>query len=185
MQQRPDDDVDEEQDPAVVRLLERVAQGTQVRVLKTGGQDLPQRRVADGVAEHAGEGVADARLGDFRRDPRDGVGHERGAVGAGAIGGALVMPKLRERLSADGLMLGAAITTAIVMSVLALAPSNAVAIIALLFLGRAGLLHIFKDLLPYLGLFHGIVFFLGMDKRGEEQTNEQANQVCSFHQNPL
>ena len=47
------------------------------------------------------------------------------------------MPKLRERLSADGLMLGAAITTAIVMSVLALAPSNSIAIIALLFLGGA------------------------------------------------
>ncbi|PDT44174.1 MFS transporter [Sinorhizobium fredii] len=60
-----------------------------------------------------------------------------GAVGAGAIGGALVMPRLRDRLSADGLLLGAAVVTAIVMGVLSLAPAKWVAIIALLFLGGA------------------------------------------------
>lgn len=60
-----------------------------------------------------------------------------GAVGAGAIGGALIMPKLRERLDADGLLLGAAIVTAMVMGILALAPPKWVALIALLFLGAA------------------------------------------------
>ncbi|MBZ9793368.1 MFS transporter [Rhizobium sp. 3T7] len=60
-----------------------------------------------------------------------------GAVGAGAIGGALVMPKLRERLSSDGLLLGAALITAAVMGVLSLAPPKIVAIIVLLFLGAA------------------------------------------------
>lgn len=60
-----------------------------------------------------------------------------GAVGAGAIGGAFVMPKLRERLDADGLLLAAAITTAIVMAILSLAPPKIVAIVALLFLGGA------------------------------------------------
>lgn len=57
-----------------------------------------------------------------------------GAVGAGAIGGALIMPKLRERLSSDGLLLGAALITASVMDVLSLAPPKIVAIIVLLFL---------------------------------------------------
>jgi len=60
-----------------------------------------------------------------------------GAVGAGAIGGALIMPKLRGRLSADGHLLGAAIITAVVMVVLSLAPPKWVAIIVLLFLGGA------------------------------------------------
>ncbi|MBX4937893.1 MFS transporter [Rhizobium binae] len=60
-----------------------------------------------------------------------------GAVGAGAIGGALVMPKLRQRLSSDGLLLGAAVITAAVMGALALAPPKWVAIVVLLFLGGA------------------------------------------------
>ncbi|WP_454854459.1 MFS transporter [Rhizobium binxianense] len=60
-----------------------------------------------------------------------------GAVGVGAIGGALLMPKLRERFNADGLLLGAAIITAAVMGVLSLAPPKWVAIIVLLFLGGA------------------------------------------------
>ena len=60
-----------------------------------------------------------------------------GAVGAGAIGGALVMPSLRERLSSDGLLLAAAIVTAGVMGVLALTPPKVVAVIVLLFLGAA------------------------------------------------
>jgi len=60
-----------------------------------------------------------------------------GAVGAGAIGGALIMPKLRERFDADGLLLGAALISAVVMGVLSLAPPKWVAIIVLLFLGGA------------------------------------------------
>lgn len=60
-----------------------------------------------------------------------------GAVGAGAIGGALLMPKLRERFNADGLLLGAAVITALVMGALSLAPPKWVAIIVLLFLGGA------------------------------------------------
>lgn len=60
-----------------------------------------------------------------------------GAVGAGAIGGALIMPKLREHLSADGLLLAAAVVTALVMAVLSLAPPRPVALMALLFLGCA------------------------------------------------
>ena len=60
-----------------------------------------------------------------------------GSVGAGAIGGALVMPRLRQRLDADGLLLGAAVVTALVMAVLSLAPPQWVAIAVLLFLGAA------------------------------------------------
>lgn len=60
-----------------------------------------------------------------------------GAVGAGAIGGALVMPKLRERLDADGLLLGSAVITAAVMGALSLAPPQWLAVVVLLFLGAA------------------------------------------------
>ncbi|AYD04048.1 MFS transporter [Neorhizobium sp. NCHU2750] len=60
-----------------------------------------------------------------------------GAVGAGAIAGALVMPKLRARFDADGLLLGAAIVTALVMAALSLAPPKWLAIVTLLFLGGA------------------------------------------------
>jgi len=60
-----------------------------------------------------------------------------GAVGAGAIGGALIMPKLRERFDADGLLLGAAVVTAVVMGTLSMAPPKWVAIIVLLLLGAA------------------------------------------------
>ncbi|MDI7864203.1 MFS transporter [Rhizobiaceae bacterium n13] len=60
-----------------------------------------------------------------------------GAVGAGAIGGALVMPKLREHLDADGLLLGSAIVAAVVMGALSLAPPQWLAVVILLFLGAA------------------------------------------------
>ena len=60
-----------------------------------------------------------------------------GAVGAGAIGGALVLPRLRARLDSDGLLLIAAIVTAVVMAVLSIAPPKPVAIFALLLLGAA------------------------------------------------
>jgi MFS family permease len=60
-----------------------------------------------------------------------------GAVGVGAIGGALVMPQLRARLDSDGLMLAAALVTAAVMALLSLAPPRWVALPALLLLGGA------------------------------------------------
>lgn len=60
-----------------------------------------------------------------------------GAVGAGAIGGALVMPKLRARLDADALLLGSALVTAAVMAGLSFAPPRWAAILALLALGAA------------------------------------------------
>ncbi|MFC5606265.1 MFS transporter [Variovorax soli] len=58
-----------------------------------------------------------------------------GAVGAGAIGGALVMPRLRAKLDADGMLLLAALLTAAVMGVLVLAPPKPVAVALLLLLG--------------------------------------------------
>lgn len=60
-----------------------------------------------------------------------------GAVGTGAIGGALLMPHLRQHFTADGLLLGAAIVTALVMAALSLAPPKWLAILILLFLGGA------------------------------------------------
>ncbi|GBD47873.1 MFS transporter [Methylopila sp. Yamaguchi] len=60
-----------------------------------------------------------------------------GAVGVGAICGALVMPRLRARLGADGLMLFAAVLAALVMAGLVLAPPKPVALVALLALGIA------------------------------------------------
>ena len=60
-----------------------------------------------------------------------------GAVGAGAILGALLLPHLRRRLDADGLMLFAAIFSAAVMAALALAPPQWAAIPLLLMMGGA------------------------------------------------
>ena len=60
-----------------------------------------------------------------------------GAVGLGAIGGAIIMPKLRERLSADGLLLAAALVTASVMAFLSFAPPQWAAVASLLVLGVA------------------------------------------------
>ncbi|WP_348635689.1 MFS transporter [Cupriavidus sp. AcVe19-1a] len=60
-----------------------------------------------------------------------------GAVGVGAILGALVMPRLQRRLDADGLMLLSAITTAVVMAGLCMAPPVWIALLLLLFLGAA------------------------------------------------
>jgi MFS family permease len=60
-----------------------------------------------------------------------------GAVGAGAILGALILPQLRRRFDADGLLLGAAIIAAITMAVLALAPPRWLAVVILLGLGGA------------------------------------------------
>ncbi|HWL81944.1 MAG TPA: MFS transporter [Roseomonas sp.] len=60
-----------------------------------------------------------------------------GAVGAGAILGALALPRLRTRLDADGLLLVSAIVTALVMALLALAPPQWLALLILLLLGGA------------------------------------------------
>jgi MFS family permease len=60
-----------------------------------------------------------------------------GAVGLGAIGGALIMPKLRERLTADGLLLAAALMTAAVMTFLSFGPAQWAGVIALMVLGTA------------------------------------------------
>lgn len=58
-----------------------------------------------------------------------------GAVGAGAIGGALVMPRLRARLDADGMLLLAVLLTAAVMGCLVFAPPKWLAVALLLLLG--------------------------------------------------
>jgi MFS family permease len=60
-----------------------------------------------------------------------------GAVGLGAIGGAVVMPRLRARLDADGLLLLSALATAAVMAFLSFAPPQWAAVAALLALGMA------------------------------------------------
>lgn len=58
-----------------------------------------------------------------------------GSVGAGAILGALLLPKLRERSGADGLVLGASLCAAAVMAMLASAPPQWLAVLILLLLG--------------------------------------------------
>lgn len=58
-----------------------------------------------------------------------------GAVGAGAILGALVLPYLRQRLDADALLLAAALLTATVMAVLSQVPPKWAAVFILLLLG--------------------------------------------------
>ncbi|MDM0015865.1 MFS transporter [Variovorax sp. J22P168] len=58
-----------------------------------------------------------------------------GAVGAGAIAGAVAMPRLRAGLDADGLVLLASLLTAGVMAALFLAPAKWLAVVLLLVLG--------------------------------------------------
>ncbi|KRC68178.1 enterobactin exporter EntS [compost metagenome] len=58
-----------------------------------------------------------------------------GAVGVGAILGAVVLPKLRQRLNADGLVLASAVVTAAVMAALSFAPPQWAAVLLLLLLG--------------------------------------------------
>jgi MFS family permease len=60
-----------------------------------------------------------------------------GAVGLGAISGAVVMPRLRARLDADGLLLRAALVTSFVMAFLSFGPPQWAAVAALLVLGVA------------------------------------------------
>ncbi|AYM95961.1 putative MFS family arabinose efflux permease [Acidovorax sp. 62] len=58
-----------------------------------------------------------------------------GAVGAGAIAGAVLLPRLRQRWDADQLLLGASALTAAVMAVLAVAPPQWAAVGLMLLLG--------------------------------------------------
>lgn len=60
-----------------------------------------------------------------------------GAVGAGAIGGAVLLPRLRERLGGDGVLLAGSAVTAAVMVALALGPPRWAAVPLLLVLGAA------------------------------------------------
>lgn len=60
-----------------------------------------------------------------------------GAVGAGAIAGALLLPRLRSRLDADALLLLSAVASAAVMAALALSPPQWLAVAILLLLGMA------------------------------------------------
>ncbi len=60
-----------------------------------------------------------------------------GAVGAGAILGALVLPRLRRHLDTDGLLLAAALVCALAMAGLACAPPKGLAVVILLLLGAA------------------------------------------------
>ncbi|KAA2235430.1 MFS transporter [Salinarimonas soli] len=60
-----------------------------------------------------------------------------GGVGAGAIVGAVLMPRLRGHLDTDGLVLAASLTTAGVAAGLALGPPQALAIVLSLCLGAA------------------------------------------------
>ncbi|AZO81927.1 MULTISPECIES: MFS transporter [unclassified Bosea (in: a-proteobacteria)] len=60
-----------------------------------------------------------------------------GAVGAGAIGGAVLLPRLRAHLDADGLLLLSAVVTAAVMAALTLGPPQGLALVILLLLGAA------------------------------------------------
>jgi MFS family permease len=58
-----------------------------------------------------------------------------GAVGLGAILGAVMLPKLRQRLNTDGLVLAAAAIAAVVMAALSFAPPQWAAVLLLLLLG--------------------------------------------------
>lgn len=60
-----------------------------------------------------------------------------GAVGLGAIVGAVIMPRLRRYFSADGLLLLAALVTGGVMALLAFSPPKWLAVCTLLVLGAA------------------------------------------------
>jgi len=60
-----------------------------------------------------------------------------GAVGAGAIGGAFLLPRLRARFDADALLLLSAVASAAVMAALAFGPPQWLAVVILLVLGLA------------------------------------------------
>ena len=58
-----------------------------------------------------------------------------GAVGAGAIVGAVLLPQIRRRLDADGLVLAASLIAAVVMAGLSFAPPQWLAVLLMLLLG--------------------------------------------------
>lgn len=58
-----------------------------------------------------------------------------GAVGAGAILGALLLPRLRQKLDADGLVLLSSVLSAAVMAALSTAPPQWAAVLLMLVLG--------------------------------------------------
>ncbi|MBV8296391.1 MAG: MFS transporter [Acidimicrobiia bacterium] len=58
-----------------------------------------------------------------------------GCLGAGAIAGALLLPRIRARLSPDNLVLGASLGTAVVVTAFAFAPNLAVAVPLMLIAG--------------------------------------------------
>ncbi|PZW48269.1 putative MFS family arabinose efflux permease [Humitalea rosea] len=60
-----------------------------------------------------------------------------GGIGGGAVAGALVLPRVRRHLSADGILLGAAICVAAVMLALALRPPQALGLAIAVVLGAA------------------------------------------------
>jgi MFS family permease len=94
-----------------------------------------------------------------------------GTIGAGAIAGALLLPRLRARMTADGLMLIASAAASLVMIVLAIVSDKALALVLLPILGAAwiaaltSLNSVAQSILPnwvrgrglaiYLTAFHG------------------------------
>lgn len=76
-----------------------------------------------------------------------------GAVGVGAIAGALLLPRLRARCSADALLMSASLLSALVMVILGLVPVKAVALLALLVLGGAWIM----SLTTFNGVAQGIL----------------------------
>ena len=82
-----------------------------------------------------------ALLAPVARQMPEGTAHVYGlllgAVGVGAIVGALLLPKLRDRLDADGLMLAASMLSAGVMAGLSCAPPKWAAMLLMTLLGVA------------------------------------------------
>lgn len=60
-----------------------------------------------------------------------------GAVGSGAIIGAIILPRIRARTGVDSIMLGAALVIAVITAALAAAPPQWLAVVLLLILGAA------------------------------------------------
>lgn len=80
-----------------------------------------------------------AMLPLIARDVLDGgaalYGILMGAVGAGAVGGALILPKIKGRLGADGTVIAGTIGTAMVMLLMATVANQAVAVAAAVLAG--------------------------------------------------
>ena len=67
----------------------------------------------------------------------DGYGLLLGALGAGAVAGALILPRFRARISANYLIAAASLTYALVVVLIAIVPNPAVAVIVLIPAGAA------------------------------------------------